>query len=342
MKRSDVDIETATRAGRAGAAVALAVVATAASMPWWADSGTLRTGVELLYYLALAQIWNLMAGYGGVISFGQQAFIGIGGYALVLFAYRLGLDPYLTLAIGAALAGLIAWPMSKLLFRLHGAYFAVGTWIVAECWRLVFANWSWLGGGSGISITTTVRGIEPWWREAFAFWLAALIGLGSIAGVYLLLRSRFGLALMALRDSEIASESIGISVMRIKTWVYVAAAAAFGLVGGLIFLTKLRISPDSAVSINWSVTIVFIVVVGGIGTIEGPIIGVVLYFLLREYLADYGAIYMIVFGLLAITVMLTLKGGIWGVVQHRLDWRLFPIHRRVHLQAKARNDGDQA
>jgi branched-chain amino acid transport system permease protein len=219
--------------------------------------------------------------------------------------------------------------MSKLLFRLHGAYFAVGTWIVAECWRLVFANWSWLGGGSGISITATVRGIEPWWREALAFWLAALIGLGSIAGVYVLLRSRFGLALMALRDSEAASESIGISVTQLKTWVYVVAAAAFGLVGGLIFLTKLRISPDSAVSINWSVTIVFIVVVGGIGTIEGPIIGVVLYFLLREYLADYGAIYMIVFGLLAITVMLTLKGGIWGTVQRRFDLHFFPVQRRL-------------
>src|SRR4030095_6100029 len=97
-----------------------------------------------------------------------------------LFAYRLGLDPYLTLVVGAAIAGLVAWPMSRLLFRLQGAYFAVGTWIVAECWRLVFANWSWLGGGSGISITATVRGIDPWWREALAFWIAALIGLGSV------------------------------------------------------------------------------------------------------------------------------------------------------------------
>jgi len=325
----DVVMQTATRASRIGAVVALAVIAMVASMPWWASSGAMRTGVEILYYIALAQIWNLMAGYGGLISFGQQAFIGIGGYALVLFAYRLGLDPYLTLAVGAVLSGLVAWPMSKLLFRLQGAYFAVGTWIVAECWRLVFANWSWLGGGSGISITATVRGVEPWWREALAFWLAALIGLGSIAGVYALLRSRFGLALMALRDSEVASESIGISVTRLKTWVYVAAAAAFGLIGGLIFLTKLRISPDSAVSINWSVTVVFIVVVGGIGTIEGPIIGVVLYFLLREYLADYGAIYTIVFGLLAITVMLTLKGGVWGTVQRRFDLRLFPVQRRL-------------
>src|SRR5262249_41454124 len=140
---------------------------------------------------------------------------------------------------------------------------------------------------------------------------------------------RFGLALMALRDSEAASESVGISVARLKTWIYVAAAAAFGLVGGLIFLTKLRISPDSAVTIHWSVTIVFIVGVGGVRTLEGPIVGVALFFVLREYLADYGAIYMIVFGLLAMVVMLTLKDGIWGVVQRRFDLRFFPVQRRV-------------
>lgn len=330
----DIVIETATRTSRTTAAVALGAAALAVSMPWWAGSGVMRTGVEFLYYIALAQIWNLMAGYGGLISFGQQAFIGIGGYALVLFAYRLGLNPYLTLVVGTAIAGLVAWPMSRLLFRLHGAYFAVGTWIVAECWRLVFANWSWLGGGSGISITATMRGIDPWWREALAFWIAAVIGLGSIAGIYVLLRSRFGLALMALRDSEAASESVGVSVRRLKTWVYVIAAAAFGLVGGLIFLTKLRISPDSAVSINWSVTIVFIVVIGGMGTIEGPIIGVVLYFLLREYLADFGAIYMIAFGALAIAVMMTLPGGIWGAVRRRFDFSFFPVQRRVGIPGR--------
>jgi branched-chain amino acid transport system permease protein len=333
--QSTVTIETATRASRAAAAAGLVLVVAVASMPWWAGSGVLRTGMEFLYYLALAQIWNLMAGYGGLVSFGQQAFIGIGGYALVLFGYRFGVDPYLTLAIGAALAGLFAWPMSRLLFRLHGAYFAVGTWIFAECWRLVFANWSWLGGGSGISITATVRDLDPWWRESLAFWLSAAIGLGSVGGVYALLRSRFGLALMALRDSEVASESVGISVMRLKTWVYVVSAAAFGLVGGLIFLTKLRVSPDAAVSINWSVTIVFIVVIGGIGTIEGPIVGVILYFLLREYLADYGAVYMIAFGALAITVMLTLRGGIWGTLRRYTGMQLFPVQRRVLAKSLA-------
>jgi branched-chain amino acid transport system permease protein len=324
-----IDVQRQTRASRVTGLIGIAAALLAVSMPFWAETDLLRTGIELLYLLALAQLWNLMAGFGGLISFGQQAFIGIGAYALVLFGYRLGLNPFLAILIGGALAGLFAWPMSKLLFRLQGAYFAVGTWIMAECWRLIFANWTFLGGGTGVSITQTVRDIAPWWRNALTFWFAAAIGLGTVLAIYLLLRSRLGLALTAVRDSEPASESVGISVPRLKTLVYVAASAGFALVGGLIFLTKLRISPDAAVSMNWSVMVVFIVVVGGIGTIEGPILGTILYFALREYLADYGSIYMIVYGGLAIVVMLTMKGGIWGVIQRRTDLRLFPVQRRV-------------
>lgn len=326
-----VSLQRHTRASRLATIMGMGIVAIVLAMPFWAGSDILRTGIEFLYFLALAQIWNLLAGYGGLISFGQQAFIGIGGYTLVLFAYRLGFNPFVTVLLGGLIAGLLAWPMSRLLFRLQGAYFAVGTWIFAECWRLVFANWSWLGGGSGVSITATMQGIDRWWRESLSFWLAATIGIGSVLAIYLLLRSRYGLALTAMRDSEAASESVGISTPRLKTWVYILSAIGFGLVGGLIFLTKLRISPDSAVSINWSVMVVFIVVIGGIGTIEGPIVGTILFFLLREYLADFGSIYMILYGLLAIVVMTTMRGGIWGVIQRRWDLRFFPVQRRVRL-----------
>src|SRR5689334_21765958 len=207
-----IEVQRQTRASRATGIVGAAISAIVVSMPLWAETDILRTGIELLYLLALAQLWNLLAGFGGLVSFGQQAFLGIGAYALVLFAYRLGINQFLAILIGAVLGGLSAWPMSKLLFRLRGAYFAVGTWIMAECWRLIFANWSWLGGGTGISITQAVKGIEPWWRNALTFWLAAVIGIGSIVAIYLLLRSRLGLALTAIRDSEMASESVGISV----------------------------------------------------------------------------------------------------------------------------------
>jgi branched-chain amino acid transport system permease protein len=304
-----------------------------ASMPWWAEGSTMRTAVELLYFLALAQMWNLLAGYGGLASFGQQAFIGLGGYALVLFSLKLGLSPFFAVLLGGVVSALIAMPVSKLLFRLQGAYFAVGTWVVAEVFRLLLANVSWLGGGSGVSITTAVQQIDAFWREAITLWIAVLLGIGSVLGVFLLLRSRLGIGLTAVRDSEAAAESIGISVARLKFWVYVIAAFGFGIVGALIFLTKLRISPDSAFAIHWTITVVFIVVIGGLGTIEGPIIGTAIYFLLRDTLSDYGSWYLIVFGALAIVVMLLMRQGIWGFVAHKFDLALFPVQRRLRHPA---------
>jgi len=326
----------ATRTSQLALTLLAAATIVLASMPWWAETSTMRTASEFLYYLALAQMWNLLAGYGGLGSFGQQAFVGLGGYALVVFALKFGLNPFVAVVLSGLVCGLIAMPVSKLLFRLQGAYFAVGTWVVAEVFRLLIANLSWLGGGSGVSITSVMQSVDEWWRDAATLWIAITLGIGSMLAVLLLLRSRLGLGLTAVRDSEAAAESIGISVPRLKFWVYVIAAVGFGLAGALIFLTKLRISPDSAFAINWTITVVFIVVIGGLGTIEGPLIGSVVYFLLRDTLSDYGSWYLIVFGALAIVMMLLLRQGIWGFVRQRFGLELFPVQRRLRHPALER------
>jgi len=322
-------VERITRTSQVALTLLGAATVLLASLPWWADAATMRTASEFLYYLALAQMWNLLAGYGGLGSFGQQAFIGLGGYALVVFALKFGLDPFVAVLLGGLVCGLIAMPVSQLLFRLQGAYFAVGTWVVAEVFRLLIANLSWLGGGSGISITSVMQKVDGWWRDAATLWIAIALGIGSMLAVFLLLRSRLGLGLTAVRDSEPAAESVGISVPRLKFWVYTIAAVGFGLAGALIFLTKLRISPDSAFSINWTITVVFIVVIGGLGTIEGPLIGTLIFFVLRDTLSDYGSWYLIVFGALAIVVMLLMRQGIWGFVRQRFGLELFPVQRRL-------------
>jgi len=323
----------ATHMSRAALTVLGALTVLLTSLPWWAEPSTMRTASEFLYYLALAQMWNLLAGYGGLGSFGQQAFVGLGGYALVVFSLKFGLNPFFAVLLGGLVCGLIAMPVSKLLFRLQGAYFAVGTWVVAEVFRLLIANASWLGGGSGVSITSVMQSVDDWWRDAATLWIAIALGIGSMLAVFALLRSRLGLGLTAVRDSEAAAESIGISVPRLKFWVYVIAAIGFGLAGALIFLTKLRISPDSAFAINWTITVVFIVVIGGLGTIEGPLIGTVIFFLLRDTLSDYGSWYLIVFGALAIVVMLLMRQGIWGFVRQRFGLELFPVQRRLRCES---------
>lgn len=328
MKRS-FTIERRTPLSRMALASGNILIVIGASLPLWAESDVLITLIEFLYFLALAQMWNLLAGYGGLISIGQQAFVGLGAYAMVSLVLFGGLNPFIAVPVAGIAAGLVAWPSARILFRLHGPYFAVGSWVLAEILRLVFSNIAELGGGSGVSITSAVIEIDPWWRDALSYWLALAIGAGSIIGVYLLLRSKSGMALTAVRDSETASESIGISVNRVKLQVYIASAIGTGLIGALIFLTKLRVSPDAAFSMEWSALVIFIVIIGGVGTIEGPLLGTVLYFVLRNFMADFGAWYMILLGAIAVLTMLFMRKGVWGWLATKYDLQLFPVQRRL-------------
>jgi branched-chain amino acid transport system permease protein len=275
-------------------------------------------------------MWNLLAGYGGVVSIGQQAFLGLGGYALFVLADDLKLNPFLCVPIAGLIAGILALPTAKIVFRLQGGYFAVGTWVVAEVYRLLIANASYLGGGSGKSLAA-VRAFSKAVRESTTYWLALAIAVGGIALVYLLLRSRHGLALTSIRDSERAAASQGIGVSATKLWVYVISAAGCGMAGALYFLNTVRISPDAAFGVGWTANITFIVVIGGIGTIEGPILGTLIFFFLRGALADYGSTYLIVLGAVAVVVMVKFPRGLWGFVQERFDLRFFPVQRRVKL-----------
>jgi branched-chain amino acid transport system permease protein len=323
----------ATRASRAGGSIALILFAVLASLPFWADSSWLRLFAEFACFLVLAQMWNLLAGYGGLVSVGQQAFVGLGGYALVVLANHTTLNPFLCLPLAGLIAALLAVPTALVVFRLHGGYFAIGTWVVAEVYRLLFANASFLGGGSGTSLMA-LRGIPKATRESITFWIALVLAFGSVALVYWLLRSRQGLALTAIRDSEIAAASQGIDVRAVKFLVYVIAALGAGLAGALYFLSNLRISPDAAFGVNWTAYIIFIVVIGGIGTIEGPIVGTVIYFLLREFFGDFGTWYLMTLGLVAIVVMVKFPKGLWGYAMQRLDLRFFPVQRRVQFLEK--------
>ena len=324
-------IQRGTRSTRIiGAWAGIAFVVALLSLPWWGDSSLMRRAIEVICFLVLAQMWNLLAGYGGLISVGQQAFVGLGGYALFGFGQHLGVNPFLAIALAGLSAALIAVPTAKIVFRLRGGYFAVGTWVVSEVFRILLSNVSLLGGGSGQSLTVMAR-IPKGTRESVTFWIACALLLGSFAVVYCLLRSRFGLGLTAVRDSEAAAESQGVGVARLKFQVYVLSALGSGLVGALYYLNVLRIAPGSAFDLGWVVAAIFIVVIGGIGTIEGPIVGVVVFFALRALLADYGSWYWIVMGSVAIAVMVFFPKGLWGFVQQRFGWQLFPLQRKLSV-----------
>jgi branched-chain amino acid transport system permease protein len=321
-----VRVERYATGGRALLVVAIVATLGLISGPFWLSSEAMRLVVEFVCLLAMAQMWNLLVGYGGLVSIGQQAYIGIGGYALFVLANQLGLNPFLSVPLAGLIAALFALPTSRVLFGLSGGYFAVATWVVAEVYRLLVANISALGSGAGVSLTAMLA-FEKGTRESITFWLAIALLLATTGGVYALLRSRLGLALTALRDSDVAAESQGVDVARIKLLVYVLAAFGTGCAGALYFLNALRISPDSAFGMDWIPLLFFTVIIGGIGTIEGPILGTLLYFTLRQLFADYGTWYLIALGLLAIVIMIRFPRGIYGELAARFGWRFFPVQR---------------
>ncbi len=338
---TDLRVERGSRASLIAMLIGIAVLAILIAAPFWAGRADMRLMGELFLYLSLACLWNLMAGYAGLVSVGQQAYVGFGGYMLFALTIFADVHPVVAVAGAGVLAAIISIPVATLVFRLRGAYFAIGTWVVAEVFRLSFAQVSSLGGGSGTSLPIGVvksiaSGRQA--RESLSYWLALGLAVLVIGAVFFFLRSRKGLALSAIRDNELASASLGINIWRTKFLVYVVTASLTAMTGALIFLQKLRISPDAAFSVNdWTAFVIFIVVIGGIGSLEGPIIGTLIFFAMRETLADLGTVYLIALGVVAIIVMLKAPQGIWGMIANRFDVQLFPLGYRVKLPSSTNN-----
>jgi branched-chain amino acid transport system permease protein len=321
------------RSSRLGLIAFLGTLTALALAPSWAGRQELRLLAEIYAYVALASAWNLLAGYAGLVSVGQHAYVGLGGYLLFALAMFAHVPPLWAVPLVGILAAVISIPVAALVFRLRGHYFAIGTWVVAEVFRLVAAQVSVLGGGSGTSLPAGIViaiAATRETREFLVYWTALALAVLVLGLIIALLRSRYGLALMAIRDNEIAAQSNGIGVPRVKFVVYVTTAFCTGMVGAVIFLQKLRISPDAAFSINdWTAFVIFIAVIGGIGRIEGPIVGTAIFFLLRQLFADLGSLYLMMLGTVAIAIMLKAPCGVWGLVADRFGLQIFPLQRRV-------------
>ncbi len=282
-------------------------------------SGSLFLLCEILVIFLLAQMWNLLAGFAGQISLGHQAFVGLGAYTLFLAANETALPLWLVLALVPVAVGLVAIPLGLVMFHLKHAYFAVGMWVVAEILMQLAAKADWLGGTSGLVLRPggNMLAGEP---ERVVFAIAAFCAVALMVGLRVFLRTRLGLATLALRENEAAAASAGIDVRGLHLMHFALTAAGTALAGALYYITALYISPNDAFQINWLIAMMFVTVVGGIGTLTGPALGTIILIGAREAMTAWGFTggqYWIVMGLLAVVVLLLAPRGLWPAIAAR-------------------------
>lgn len=299
------------------------IVAALITLPLWGSDYWTLVFLLCFLYLAMAQMWNLLAGYSGLISLGQQCFVGLGGYTLAVLSVYYGVPLWLSILIGGVISVLFALLISVPIFRMRGVYFAIGTWIVAEALGLSFSNWEYVRYGMGLFV-------KPAYELSInqIYYASLAMGIGSVVLVYALLRSKLGLGLMAMRDDEGASETLGVEIFRSKLYCFLIGAFVTGVTAGVLYLYQIFIQPYKAFGIEWTVRLVFIVVIGGIGTIEGPIIGAIIFVFLSQFFAEYISVSLLLLGSVAIIVMLVAPKGIMGTIQEKLGFEILSPRRK--------------
>jgi len=276
-------------------------------------------------YLSMVNMWNLLAGYCGLISLCQPAFLGLAGYTLVIFTWS-GLPFYLGIIFGGVIAAAFAAVISVPVFRLKGIYFAVGTLIVPEILRIVFYLWKPVGGqlqGGGAGYM--LKGVSGFTLNE-NYWFALVVGIGSVLLIRSILRSEMGLSLAAIRDNDRTAASCGVNVFGLKAYAFVISGFVTGVAGAVFFIYQEYIEPASTFNVRWTMTLMIATVVGGMGTQEGPIVGTVIVVALHFILARYEGISLLIQGIILVAVMLVLPQGIVGTLR---ETRAYVVLRRL-------------
>jgi len=302
---------------------AVVVVAVLALFPYIVYSGTTTIMVQAFYILTMASMWNLLAGYAGLVSVGQQAFVGLGAYFVLILAIN-GTSPFAALPVAAVGCGVAALPLWWLISRLRSGYFAIATWVLAATVMLIIERFSSIGGGTGLPLPG-LSGYDPALLTAYTYWIGLAVTVVALAATYLLLRGRLGLVLTAIRDDEVAARSSGARVGLARMLVFVVAAIGCGAAGAVLAISQLQVQPAAVFSVQWTAEMAFVVIIGGLGTIEGPILGTVVYMVLQQTLQSYNVWYLIILGLVAMVVALFARRGLWGLIDDHLHVRLFPV-----------------
>ena len=288
------------------------------------SSFTMHVLILVLMWTALGAAWNVLGGLAGQVSFGHAALVGVGAYATMILYLKLGIAPWWGVVAGGAAAALVSLPIGLLCFRLRGPYFSLATLAVAELVRLVALNFETLTNGPVGFLITKLPALRvgAWsldWESKTPFYVAAVLlaafALGSTAW---LKRSRLGAYLVAIRENEDAAEAIGIDTARAKLLTLAHSAFLAGLGGGFYATYFRYVDPDAVCNIGLSMELVFIAMVGGLGTVGGPLAGAVFLTAVAEAVREQFQVgHLIFYGLFMMIVIRFMPEGIWGRA-HRL------------------------
>ena len=316
-------VERWTTASKVGAWGLLAVVVGLALAPTLVSASALDRLTVLFIYVILAAMWNALAGYGGLVSIGQQMFFGLGAFFTIRLASA-GLNPFVALALAGLCVALVAYVVSSFMIHLKGGEFAIGMWVLSELTHLLVNLDPLIQGETGTSLIS-MNAFNADTRR-FAVYMAALMAMLVLLGVlYWLLRSKTGAAVQAIRDDAQAASSIGVNVAATKRKLFVLAAVGIGIAGALWLYTAITFQPKTYFGVQWTAYMIFMVLVGGIGKFEGAIIGAVLFFLIETWFGSSGVWYLIGLGLAAVVFSLFFPKGIWGAIENRFGITLLPI-----------------
>lgn len=325
--RNGVTVQRWTAVSVASTGAVVALVAVLALVPAVLSANATDKLTTFYVYLILAAMWNALAGYAGLVSVGQQAFFGLGAYTAVQLSNR-GVGVYPALVLAALITGAVSLPVSAFMLRLRGGEFAIGMWVVAEvCHLLVNLDHS-VGGVTGTSLLA-LNAYSPQDRRAYTYWMALGAAAVLLAFVFLLLRSRTGASLRAIRDDEDAAAAVGVRVLAGKGIIFVLAAVGCGAAGSLWLATSITFQPNSYFNVQWTAYMIFMVIVGGLGTFEGPILGAILFFVIQDQFGESGVWYLVGLGATAMLFALLLPRGLWSVAEDRFGIRLLSVGYRL-------------
>jgi branched-chain amino acid transport system permease protein len=276
--------------------------------PVIADDYALQIAFRVLIYLSLAESWNLLAGSAGLVSLGTSCFVGLGAYVAFGLLNSLDMPLPLVLVCCALAGGALAALVSPALFRLRGLYFTVGTLALAELLRLTMVNVSAFGGASGIFLRQDPPPLPELFHYALVVALIASLSITACA------RTRVSVILRAVRDDEDAAAQMGVRPYRVKLGAFVLASALCAIAGG-VQATKLgAIEPYGMFGLQWSIDVLAMVIIGGVGLRLGPLVGALLVVALGEALADYPEGHIAIAGVILIVLIRFAPRGVVGVV----------------------------